>query len=772
MNALVRLRTLVHIVAAIALAACGIAQAQPVLAAGALLMVAVAELACRGAITIPFLEPQSASPLRTLAFPRWITLTAIAFTLIRGMWVAMNSTIQINTLCETVAWLMVIKLFDRRSVRDDAQILALGVYLCIGAVLVNQRVIPSLLVAMNVPVILAAVMTAEMASGIVKSPTTRIEAIPRTALRGVTLSAVAAIFAMSIAIFVLMPRGPLIDQSRLRTFSSWAAGLGGSGRVTGFSDRIQLGRGGLISESKAIVLDVNIEESGEGPGRARTDTLYLRGASLPIYDEGGWREYAASTVGDQPVLDRPRDPMMVAPGQTQVISGTTGAFGPSRMLVQRIRMRGSDRVVPLFAVWCPASIEFVTQERITIDREALTISRQGPDAPLSYIVASTVPVESAASALASGSQVLRGDVDHASVPAAIGAIARDVLSKARIEPDPAQRPATDDALAMRAMESFLRRELSYTLDLVAAPPGRDPVEWFMTTEKRGHCEYFASALALMGRSVGIPTRVITGYVAAEFSEATSSYIVRQSNAHAWVEARTSPVPGTLATYPAEYQKTPTWHGWQTYDPTPPEDFRRVHRPEPNLAGKLGQILDSMEYFWVANVVTFDDSKQTALLDRRTTSWIEERLRSLMQVDSETGEPRQSAAKRIGTVVGTVMGATLVIVGCIGLLRWLGAKVWSRRIPSDRSGSLSPSSARLYREVDGWLAKHPSAASRLLPLVRRMEGIADPVAMPVLRDAARALNAERFGGVALAPERAAELLTQIRGLTLPRSSENT
>jgi transglutaminase-like putative cysteine protease len=464
--------------------------------------------------------------------------------------------------------------------------------------------------------------------------------------------------------------------------------------------------------------------------------------------------------------------MMVAPGQTQVISGTAGAFGPSRMLVQRIRMRGSDRVVPLFAVWCPASIEFVTQERITIDRESLTISRQGPDAPLSYIVSSTVPVESAASALASGAEVLRGQVDRAAVPPTISAIARDILTKARIEPDPAIRPATDDALAMRAMESFLRREFSYTLDLVAAPSGRDPVEWFITTEKRGNCEYFASALALMGRSVGIPTRVITGYVAAEFSEATSSYVVRQSNAHAWVEARTSPVPLGLLAYSEHDERTPSWHGWQTYDPTPPEDFRRVHRPEPNLAGKLGQILDSMEYFWVANVVTFDDSKQTALLDRRTTSWIEERLRSLMQVDPETGEPRQSAAKRIGTVVGTVMGATLLVFGIIGLLRWLGTRFWSRRAPTDRSEALSPTSARLYRELDSWLTRHPSASPRVLPLMRRVDGIADPEAVPILSAAATALNAERFGGVALSPERAAELLTQIRGLTLPGKSENT
>lgn len=771
MNPLLRLRTLAHIVSAIALAASGIAQAQPILAAGALLMVAVAELACRGTISIPFLAPQSPGPLRNLAFPRWVTLTAIALVLIRGMWIALNSNVQIATLCETVAALLVIKLFDRRSVRDEAQILALAVYLCIGTVLVSQRVVPSLLIIINVPLVLAAVMTAEVASGVARDSGARQQPLPRAALRGVTIAAVAAIFAVSVVIFLLMPRGPLIDQSRLRSFSSWAAGLGGSGRVTGFSDQIQLGRGGLISESKAIVLDVNVEEGGQGPGRARTDTLYLRGAALPIYEKGSWREYAQSNAATGPNLDRPRDPLTIAPGQTQVISGTAGGPGTSRTLIQRIRMRGADRVVPLFAVWCPASIEFVTEERITIDRGALTISRQGQDAPLSYIISSTIPIESAAVAAAAGAAVIRGEVSRADIPREIGQIARDVLSRARIEPDPAIRPATDDALAMRAMESYLRREFSYTLDLVAAPSGRDPVEWFLTSERRGHCEYFASALALMGRSVGIPTRVITGYVAAEFSEATSSYVVRQSNAHAWVEARTSPIPAHMLMESGQHGEIPTWHGWQTYDPTPPEDFRRVHRPDPNLAGKLGQWLDSMEYFWVANVVSYDDSKQTAFLDRRTTTWIEERLRGLMQVDPETGEPRQSALKRIGTVSGMVMGTTLVIVGAFGLLRWVGVRLWGWRQRADRSIELSAPSARLYREVDQWLKREPLNTVSQLPLLQRIAKVRDAGHRGVLAEMATALNAERFGGKPIPPEWAMEQVAKVRGLTHTAESEN-
>jgi len=772
MNPFARMRTLIHVAAAIALAASGIALAEPLLAAGALLMVAVAELVCRNAISLPFLEPVGDSQLRPIAFPKWLTLSLIALVLSRGIWIALNSTVQVGTLCETVAALMVVKLFDRRSVRDDAQILALSVYLCIGAVLVSPRIIPSILVAIDMPVMLAAVMTAELVSGLTKAPAVGESALPRTALRGVTIAAVAGIFATSIVIFVLMPRGPLLDHSRLRSMSSWASGFGGSGRVTGFSDKIQLGRGGLISESRAIVLDVNVEDSSSTDHRVRSETLYLRGAALSHYDNGTWRENVVSG-NREPVIDRPRDPMMLAPGQTQVIAGTVGASGPSRIIVQRIRMRGSDRVVPLFAVWCPATIEFVTEERITIDRSSLTLSRQGRDAPLSYVVTSVVPVESTSS---SAGRTFRSVVDASGIPPQVAKIAAEVLTRARIEPDANRRPPSDDALAMRAMEGYLRREFGYTLDLVAAPQGVDPVEWFLTSQKRGNCEYFASALVLMARSVGIEARVITGYVAAEFSESTSSYVVRQSNAHAWVEARTASIASHTDLESKNIHDAdgdlPAWHGWQTFDATPPEDFRRLHRPEPNLAGKLGKWLDSMEYFWVANVVAFDDSRQSALLDKRTTNWIEEQLRKLMRVDPETGEPQESNVKRIGKLVGTFVGATLIVVGIVGVLRWLGIRWMGRPNVLERSTLLSPASATLYREVDRWLTGEPSAAATSLPLMRRVEAVqGDRTRQETLVRVAHALNAERFGGQVLPPDQAAEMAAVVRQIPHTQRSEN-
>jgi transglutaminase-like putative cysteine protease len=108
----------------------------------------------------------------------------------------------------------------------------------------------------------------------------------------------------------------------------------------------------------------------------------------------------------------------------------------------------------------------------------------------------------------------------------------------------------EGASASRAMSEIERKLMaSYRYELVASRPvGVEPVEEFLFQSKKGHCEYFASAAALLGRAAGIPTRIVTGYRVSEQSRFGYS-IVRERNAHAWVEA---------------------WTGerWQTFDPTP------------------------------------------------------------------------------------------------------------------------------------------------------------------------------------------------------------
>ena len=83
---------------------------------------------------------------------------------------------------------------------------------------------------------------------------------------------------------------------------------------------------------------------------------------------------------------------------------------------------------------------------------------------------------------------------------------------------------------------------SATLSNCRAEPQADPIAYFLFERKRGHCEYFASSMAVMLRAVGIPSRVVTGFRGGEFNDLTGSYIIRARDAHAWVEAYI-PEPG-------------------------------------------------------------------------------------------------------------------------------------------------------------------------------------------------------------------------------------
>jgi len=113
--------------------------------------------------------------------------------------------------------------------------------------------------------------------------------------------------------------------------------------------------------------------------------------------------------------------------------------------------------------------------------------------------------------------------------------------------------ADGPAAELAALERHLQSELAYSLE-VEISGRKDPVLQFLFDQRRGHCEYFASAMALLSRSLGIPARVVAGYRVTERNELGDYYIVRERNAHAWVEAW---VPG---------------EGWRTYDPTPPAEL--------------------------------------------------------------------------------------------------------------------------------------------------------------------------------------------------------
>ena len=136
--------------------------------------------------------------------------------------------------------------------------------------------------------------------------------------------------------------------------------------------------------------------------------------------------------------------------------------------------------------------------------------------------------------------------------------------------------ARTDRERVARLADHLSRTFTYTLDVGLPPENEEPVYWFLAERRAGHCEYFASGLALLARSLGIPARVIAGYRVFEHNPLGGYWIVRKRDAHAWVEVA---LDGQ----------------WEAFDPTPPGSLEGEHR---GVATWLGARIDlARRWFW-------------------------------------------------------------------------------------------------------------------------------------------------------------------------------
>jgi hypothetical protein len=146
-----------------------------------------------------------------------------------------------------------------------------------------------------------------------------------------------------------------------------------------------------------------------------------------------------------------------------------------------------------------------------------------------------------------------------------------------------------------ALERYLSTRFGYTLELPRTMP-QDPIANFLFERKRGHCEFFASTMAVMLRSLHIPSRIVTGFRGGEFNDLTGQYVIRASDAHSWVEAY---FPGS---------------GWISFDPTPAGGL-----PSRNGWSRMQLYLDAAASFWREWIINYDTGHQRTLSKNAVTS---------------------------------------------------------------------------------------------------------------------------------------------------------
>jgi transglutaminase-like putative cysteine protease len=171
----------------------------------------------------------------------------------------------------------------------------------------------------------------------------------------------------------------------------------------------------------------------------------------------------------------------------------------------------------------------------------------------------------------------------AGMPSRVGALAH-----AWADPE-----ATPEAKA-RAIEQHLKKELGYGL-ASSSRGAEQPVDHFLFESKRGHCELFASAMAIMLREVGIPSRNVTGFVGGTYNRFGGYYVVRQGEAHDWVEAY---IDGPKA-------------GWRTFDPTPGAP---LVAPDSGMLASSRDLGDVFARRWSSAVVSYDRRAQSSIVD--------------------------------------------------------------------------------------------------------------------------------------------------------------
>ncbi len=497
----------------------------------------------------------------------------------------------VSSFAEFAALLLVVKMLDLRSPRDDGQVIILIVAVLISATLTSNSLLTGIFTIIEMVLILRAVVYFQIHTVISKAyqESDRVSQSMRVDIRSIIFSGGFLCAILGGVIFVVMPR-----NIGVQAFGQWGAGQS----VSGFSDSIELGRPGLISSSSEPVMDITItDRNGLNIGRENLPAIYFRGAVLEEYIDGRWERKARSHEGQTLRTQN------VNPGTILKPIGPAGGDVWDRQF--EVTMRKTDRgETYLFAPWKTVEFRILDERtRLRWDFQRGLFLKDGLGGQTQYVVR-TKNMEFVEDHKPFD-ETDRASLDSASteiVPEQVAKLARFILDEAGVDPDPATRPVDQNAIVGRVLENYLRTQYEYSLDVQPVPRGADATEWFLIDHQKGHCEFFASALAMMSRSVGIPARVITGYIVSDFNTMTGQYMVRQSNAHAWVEAQVSP------------------GHWKTFDGTPPAEFHAIHEPDPSIWRSMAEIYESIEFFWVRTVVGFDSSSREQLIGKESTDW--------------------------------------------------------------------------------------------------------------------------------------------------------
>lgn len=511
----------------------------------------------------------------------------------------------------------------------------------------------------------------------------RDEGVREVPTRRAVAASLGAAFLLAVPMFVLLPR--------LKT--SYVQGLPGADAAdSGFSDTVDTNLYGRLRQSDKVFLRVAVEE---GPADDAAGFLRIRLVAHSRFAEGIWRRPEGR--GAVVVLREGSRLPLTPPG------------APAGPPVHRL----SVEVAPLGVRYIPypvTAIDAVPAPELLRRYGAVPVVRDADgnlQLPFEPPALLRMEVRSGAKAGVDLSEPPARDASRRPLGSPV------ILAWGR-EAAGGIDPAASPYLFAARIEEHLATRFFYTLD--SARWGPNAVEEFLTQRKSGHCETFATAMALVLREHGIPARLVTGFAGGERGPFGSYYLVRGRDAHAWVEAWCGP-----------------GYGWVAFDPTPASGRPSVTRVD--LVRSAVQVFENLEFLYGRWVLGFAQADQETI-----ARLVRDGAESVAEAARRTVDALKAAAAG-----GAPAKALIVLLaGAVAL----GAALLVRRLAQRAGGfgtrGLPPASAayrRLQKVLRGWGADltPTSAPAETLASADRLG------AGRVSREIVRAYVAESFGG---------------------------
>lgn len=465
-------------------------------------------------------------------------------------------------------------------------------------------------------------------------------------------------------------------------------------RVGGAAERIQLGGVGVLKDDPTPVLRVRF------PKGEPTAELYWRTMVFDRWDGAGWSRPLGGRTPIPPTPDGvyrfgkvPADAIVA---EVEVLGSETSVASPGAPLEVRFpRKYGVPQ--PMLLAAPGGDFEARIEDGLAL-RYRVSAAQRPRDHELEGLGRQYPPPEVAR---------------FLEIPANLDPRVRDLALQLGDGGEP--------IAVANGLKDYLERGFRYTREL----PGNvaDPIAHFLLERKAGHCEFFASALAIMLRVNGVPARVAAGYYGASFVEAGDYWVVRQGDAHAWTEAW---FPGA---------------GWVRFDATPAE----VRPGEVSGAwADLVQWVDVLRVRWSDWVLDFDG-------------------RSQLQIASAIADAfrRQEGAGRELAKPVRFLGAAL----CLSVAAWLSMRLY-RKVQVQRAARIPPhhkAAVRLFREVKRTLRARGVTLPESATAADWAEAAAAaaPERANVFRAAVDAYEQTRFGGRPLDAAKARALRRALR-----------